>query len=55
MINYSPGLKWLWMTILIIFLDQLTKGLASQYLQMYESIAVTPGFNLTLMHNTGAA
>ncbi len=55
MINYSPGYKWLWMTILIIFLDQLTKGLASQYLQMQESVVVTPGFNLTLMHNTGAA
>ena len=55
MINYSPGLKWLWMTILIIFLDQWSKGLASQYLQMHDPVIVTPGFNLTLMHNEGAA
>ncbi len=58
MTNYFPGLKglkWLWITILIVFLDQQTKGLASQYLQIHEPVAVIPGFNLTLMHNSGAA
>ncbi len=55
MINFSPGLKWLWLSVLVVCLDLWTKNLASQYLQMHEPVAVIPGFNLTLMHNYGAA
>ncbi len=55
MINFSPGLKWLWLSFLVICLDLWTKNLASQYLQIHEPVAVIPGFNLTLMHNYGAA
>ncbi len=55
MINFSPGLKWLWLSVLVICLDLWTKNLASQYLQIHEPVAVIPGFNLTLMHNYGAA
>lgn len=42
-------------SILIIFLDQLTKYFAVQELALYESIPVFTGFNITLTHNTGAA
>ncbi|RKZ46580.1 MAG: signal peptidase II [Gammaproteobacteria bacterium] len=49
------GLKWLWLTALIIIFDLWTKNLASQHLQMHDPVAVFTGFNLTLMHNTGAA
>jgi len=49
------GLKWLWLTVLIIILDLWTKNLAIQHLQMHDPVAVFTGFNLTLMHNTGAA
>ncbi len=48
-------LKWLWLSVLIIVLDQISKGMASAYLNLHEPIAVLPSFNFTLMHNTGAA
>ncbi len=55
MTNWPPGIKWLWLTILVVCLDLWTKNLASQYLQMHDPVAVISGFNLTLMHNYGAA
>ena len=48
-------LRWLWLSLLVIVLDQATKALASAYLSLYEPVALLPLFNLTLMHNTGAA
>ena len=48
-------LKWIWLTVVVIVLDQLTKYIASISLEMYKPIAVMPMFNWTLMHNTGAA
>ncbi len=47
--------KWLSLSLLVVMLDQLTKILASSELALYQANAVFPGFNLTLMHNTGAA
>ena len=55
MINFSSGLKWLWLTVLVVILDQYTKNMASQYLQMHVPVAIAPWFKLTLMHNSGAA
>lgn len=43
------------LSVLIIFLDQLTKYLAVQQLALYESIPIFTGFNITLTHNMGAA
>ena len=43
------------LSVLIIVLDQVTKYFASQALMLHQAIPVFPGFNLTLMHNTGAA
>jgi len=48
-------LKWSWVSLLVIILDQLTKLWASSALSYGEPVAVVPFFNLTLMHNTGAA
>ena len=48
-------MKWLWLSVLIVVLDQITKAIATHYLQMHAPIAVMPGLNFTLMHNTGAA
>jgi len=48
-------LKYLWLSLLVIVLDQLTKYMASTLLIYYKPLAVIPMFNLTLMHNTGAA
>ena len=47
--------KWLTLSFVIIILDQLTKSYATQELILYQPIHIIPGFNLTLMHNTGAA
>ena len=48
-------LHWLWLTLLIIILDQLSKQVASAMLQLYQPIPVMPLFNFTLAHNYGAA
>jgi len=48
-------LKWLWLSVLVIVLDQLTKYMASTLLTYYKPLAIMPMFNFTLMHNTGAA
>lgn len=48
-------LKWLWLSIVVILLDQGTKYLAESQLQLYESVTVLPFFNFTLVYNTGAA
>jgi signal peptidase II len=48
-------LKWLWLSVVVIVLDQITKLLASAQLVMHQPVPVLPSFNLTLMHNTGAA
>lgn len=48
-------LKWLWLTSLVIVLDLVTKAFASSGLILHQPVAIFPGFNLTLMHNSGAA
>lgn len=48
-------LKWLWLSGLVIVLDQITKYFASSLLRLHEPVAMLPFFNLTLMHNPGAA
>jgi len=50
-----PNVKWLGLSLIVIVLDQLTKWWISTTFELYESIAVMPFFNLTLVHNTGAA
>ena len=48
-------LKWLWLSGLVIVLDQVSKWIISSSFSLYETLAVMPYFNLTLAHNTGAA
>ncbi len=48
-------IKGLVLSFLIILLDQLTKHFVTQELSLSESVPVFSGFNITLMHNTGAA
>ena len=51
----AANLRWLWLALLIIVLDQLTKSVAVQWLTLHQAVPVLPGFNLILVHNTGAA
>lgn len=48
-------LKWLWLSALVVVLDQAAKHFAVQGLELHHALRVLPGFNLTLVHNTGAA
>ena len=48
-------LKWSWVSLLVIVLDQLTKLWASSALSYADPVALIPFVNLTLLHNTGAA
>ncbi|MBB5322169.1 signal peptidase II [Marinobacter oulmenensis] len=48
-------LKWLWLAALVIAIDLGSKALASALLTYADPLPVLPMFNLTLLHNTGAA
>ncbi|NOR68292.1 MAG: lipoprotein signal peptidase [Methylomarinum sp.] len=48
-------LKWLWLSLIALVLDQWSKIAVDGSMRLYESIAVIPYFNLTYVHNTGAA
>ena len=47
--------KWLGLAALVLIADQLTKYVVSRTFALYESVEVTPFFNLVLVHNRGAA
>lgn len=49
------NMKWLLASALVLGLDLFTKALAGEHLVLHQPLPVFPGFNLTLMHNTGAA
>jgi signal peptidase II len=55
--NNSTRTKTLWyvLAILIVLLDQLSKWLITHHFQVYETLSVFRGFDLTLRYNTGAA
>ena len=48
-------LKWLWLSLLAVILDQASKLAIAGSMQLYQSIEIVPYFNLTYVHNTGAA
>jgi signal peptidase II len=48
-------LKWLWLSVLAVVLDQGSKLLISSSMKLYQSIPLIPSFRLTYVHNTGAA
>ena len=51
----QSGLKWLWLSIVVIVLDQWTKVLATENLVLHDPVPIMPSFNIMLAHNTGAA
>ncbi|MCW9078899.1 MAG: signal peptidase II [Gammaproteobacteria bacterium] len=48
-------LKLLWLSLLVVVLDQLSKYWVMTSFEEYEVLRVWPVFNLTLVYNTGAA
>ena len=47
--------RYLWITITVIVLDQLTKYVAADYFLSHGELNLLPFLNLALVHNTGAA
>jgi len=48
-------MKWLWLSGLVVMLDQISKLVADGQLVVRQSVAVFPGFSFTLLYNQGAA
>ena len=48
-------LKWLWLTLVVVIIDQFTKQWASDALQLFRTVELMPMLNLYLAHNEGAA
>jgi signal peptidase II len=48
-------LKWLWLSALVLVLDQASKLMVASTMPLYQSIPILPMFNLLHVHNNGAA
>jgi signal peptidase II len=48
-------LVWLWLSVVVVAVDQLTKWLVDSSMQLYQSIELAPYFQLTYLRNQGAA
>ena len=48
-------IRWLWLSLLVILLDQGSKQIVEATLQLGEVQVLLPFFNLTLAYNPGAA
>ena len=54
-ISSSGALKWLWITVVVVALDQITKFAVVGAFTLHEQLPLLPNFNLMLAHNPGAA
>lgn len=54
-VKQRSGLSLLWLTLVVLIIDQLTKYLTIQMLDLYESYQVLSFFNFTYARNYGAA
>lgn len=51
----QTGLRWLWVSLIVVIADQLTKIAVVDAMTLFESHQILPFFNLTYVHNHGAA
>ena len=51
----NTGLRWLWLTLIFLIIDQITKHWVANTFDYRETLAVLPFFNITYVHNPGAA
>ncbi|WP_286235259.1 signal peptidase II [Thalassotalea sediminis] len=54
-ISQNSNLKWLWLTLICLVVDQITKHWVANSMDLYQSIEILPFFNITYAQNTGAA
>jgi len=55
MMERTHPAAWLWLSLAVVVLDQVTKFLVTRFLELYERVVVLPVLDFTLLHNTGAA
>ncbi len=48
-------MKWLWLSLLVVVLDQATKQIAESMLTPHQAVNLLPFFDWYLTYNTGAA
>lgn len=53
--NGRPMLRWLWLSLFVVTLDQASKLLVDSWMQLNHSIELIPSFQLTYLRNRGAA
>ena len=51
----SPQSKWLWLSLLIIALDQVTKHIAEANLPLHQAVSLFPFFDWYLTYINGGA
>lgn len=51
----QTGLRWTWLALIALVLDQVTKHWVVAEFSLFESRNLLPFFNLTYVHNYGAA
>jgi signal peptidase II len=49
------GFAWLWLSMVIVAIDQLTKWIATSAMTLHERVPVLPFFDWTLTYNRGVA
>jgi len=54
-LKVRTGLTWLWLSLAILIIDQITKYMTIQMLDLYQSYEVLSFFNFTYARNYGAA
>ena len=55
MTSARPQLKWLWISLLVVALDQASKQIAESQLTLHQAVNLFPYFDWYLTYNTGAA
>ena len=55
MTRVRSQLRWLWISLLVIVLDQIAKQIAEQLLTPHTAVEFMPFFDWYLTYNTGAA
>jgi len=55
MTGTRPQMKWLWLSLLVVALDQAAKQIAESQLTPHQSVNLFPYFDWYLTYNTGAA
>jgi signal peptidase II len=53
--DQQGAVAWLWLSLFVVVLDQVTKALIVANFELYERVQLLPVFGITRLHNLGAA